>query len=397
MGLRYFAGAVLALAGSVVLLANSFLLGSGAVRWAAESDIYQMMALAAGGATIPWLLAVFPMVLKPLLAEARFVGRLGLRSLWIGTWVLFFTYNFVMGSSNIAKLREDKVAEHNHEATTNGNKSKRREELQKKLDGIAQHRPATAVNKLLEASRTQKRWETTTACTDISAKASRDFCDEYRKLESEHESALEADRVETEIAALDVQLEASTVTTADNADPWVDTASTYTGFTPRTIRVLLSMATPVALEVAGAICFHFAAIMFGLSTSWKRKPEEDEERSESPAGGQRRPYAIPSPEGIRSAQALTLDGLTRARQFCEYFFREFAKPVPIGSMPETEWYDLYSEWVKRHHRDVPVPIENFRRLASRLTGIRIQDLGEGTHYQGYLPVIQTNAAPAMLQ
>lgn len=395
MVFRFLVGAMLALISCVTLLANSYLLGSGAVRWASETNLYQQLALAAGGAVVPWLLAVFPLVFKPMMQDSGFFGRLGLRLLLSGMWVVFFGYNFVMGSSNLAKLREDKVAEHVHEADTATAKKERRAELKKQLDGIPTHRPAEAVSKLLDAAKTSKKWDATTACTDATSKASREFCDQFHQLEAEQQNALEADKLTPQIALLDAQLEASTVTTADNADPWVDAVSEKSGASPHLIRVMLAMATPVVLEIMGASTLKFAVALFGVSFDGRPRKkryssaeEDDEEERKRRAA---KPYAIPSPQAMRKAPAVSLAALTRAQQIARWFFQECAKPLAEGCLPEVEWFDHYCSICKRSN-DAPIPVEQFRRMAASLVGLTIEDIEGEKYFRGYLPLIKDGPA-----
>lgn len=388
---RHVIGLMLAVISSTTLLANSYLLGSGAVRWASESDTYQVMALAAGGAAVPWLLAVFPMVFKPMLAEAGFFGRLAMRGLLMGMWVVFFAYNFVMGSSNIAKLREDKVADLHHQADTSQAKKEHRGDLKKQLDGIPQHRPAAAVDKLLEAERINKRWVSSGGCTDATAKASRDYCDAYHKLEAEHDYAIQADKLSPQIAELDGQLETASVTTADNADPWVDAASKETGVEGKSIRVMLAMATPVVLEIMGASCLKFAVVLLGLKLKVDEEQPVPEPRIARDSLGNQ--WAIPSPERANSAPVVPIAMLTRQHELCKWFWRECARPIAAGSLPEREWFDQYAE-VCRRSKDTPLPLESFRRIAGRQHGIIIQSIDGETTYQGYLPSIPNEEAVA---
>lgn len=381
---RYAVGVVVAILGTVALSANSYLLGNGAIRWAHEHDVWERAALASGGAAVPWLLAIVPMLFAVVAVEAGWLSRQGQRGLILLLWAIFFFYNFMMGTSNIAKLREDTVATAQHNTDTLDAKKDRRRTLRTELDGIPPHRPAGSVEPLLQAQRGHPRWASTSECADITTRASRDFCDGYKQLESELAAARAADEITAKITELDEVIGMAPPTTDAKADPFVDTVSDNTGMAPKSVRVLLSMLTPFILEVMGAACWKLATILFGWSLR----------STESASGGwQASPALLYSPDAINRAPVVSLAALTRGRQIAEWFWRECARPLAAGSMLEREWYESYCE-ICRRQNDVPLSVEGFRRIAARNKGLMIQDIDGEKHYQGYLPFIQKTEAMA---
>jgi hypothetical protein len=380
---RYGVGGFFALLGAIALSANSYLLGRGAVRYAHEHDIFEQIALAAGGAIVPWALALMPMLFA-VIVTSGFLARWGSRGLIVLLWSIFFFYNFMMGTSNLAKLREDSAAVADHGRDTLSAKKASRKAKYASLEAIPPHRPAETVDRLLAAERANRRWTSTKGCTDATVTTSREFCDNYRTLEGELASAREANKLSVEIAALDRQIEAAPPTTSANADPFVDAVHGFTGFSKLSIRVVLAMLTPFILEVMGAAFWKVATILFG----WSLKPQEPDE--EGP------PQQLYSPEAINRVPPASLEALTRARSICEWFFRECAKPAPGGALLEREWFEQYAD-ICRRQNDVPLPIESFRRIAARNVGLDIHDVETGDngemekHYFGYLPAVP--AAP----
>lgn len=369
-GFRYAIGGAIALLGTIALTANSYLLATGAMRWAHEHDMLERAALGAGGAIVPWALALLPIVFLASGRSGRFVIAL--------LWVIFFAYNFLMGASNIAKMREDTVAVASHGADVQSAAKQRRADLQAQLDAIPSHRPPTAIEPLLEAQHHHRSWQSTNGCTDVTRNASRAFCDAYRALESERASGMAALELSREIAAIDTQIAQAPPTTGASADPWVDTLSDATGWGKRTIRTGFAMLTPFILEVLGATFLKYAFALFGLSlTVQQTAPSQP-------------PIQLLSPEAINRTPIDTLDQLTRGRQLCEWFWRECAKPNPGGSMAESDWYEQYQDICRRHNSS-SVPVDNFRRIAARNVGLIIQDIDGVKHYQGYLPYVPERA------
>jgi len=385
---RYWVGGLLAIIGSVALLANSYLLGNGAVRWAHEHDTWERAALAAGGAAVPWLLAVIPMLFSIVVITSHALSRFGQRFLIVLLWVIFFFYNFMMGTSNIAKLREEKVAEIAHKSEALDNTRDQLKNLKAQLAGIPQHRPADTVERLIEAEKNNKRWTSSGECTDATARASRDFCMNLRTLEGERDSALKADKLTTQIDALSSKIEAAPPVTTASADPFVDGVSEVTGMAQRSVRVLLAMATPVVLEVMGASCWKLAIILFG----WTLKREEtgESEREIEARRSVQKPALIQSPAAIKKAPVVSIDMLTARRQLCEYFFREHTRHIESGVLPEEDFYRHYGE-ICRQSNDAPLPVETFRRIAAKFVST-MEDIDGKKFYRGILPYMQNSDA-----
>lgn len=381
---RYAVGALLAVVGSIALAANSYLLATGAIRWAHEQNWYEQLALGAGGAIVPWLLAVWPMLFILVRESAggnvsRGAGRMALA----GLWIVFFGYNFLMGTSNIAKLREDKVAAITHDVQTASNTADRRAALKKQLDGIPVHRPAATVQNLIEAERKSKIWDRSNQCADATAKASRAYCENVSTLASEMASARRADELNAEIATLDTALAAAPPVSTSSADPFVDAMSTATGMEPRWVRVLMAMATPVILELIGAACWKVASLLFGWTLGHAAKA------TQMIAEPVFNPAPLLSPEKINAAPDVSLEALTAQRKLAEWFFRECTRPVASGAMKESEWFEHYAN-VCRRSGDQPLAPALFRRIAKRFVPT-IQELDGVTYYYEVLPLIPENA------
>lgn len=383
---RYVIGGLVALLGTLALTANSYLLGSGAARWAHEHDPFERAALATGGAIVPWLLAVVPMLFGVIVATG-WLARQGQRGIILLLWAIFFFYNFTMGGSNLLKMREDTVAVADQSKDTLDRDKDRRASLRTQLSGIPSHRPPEVVEPLLEAQRNQRPWSSSEGCKDVTRTASRKFCDGYKALESELAAGKAAEKLTGEIEALDGKIASVPATATAKADPFVAKISEATGWEESTARTFVSMLTPFILEVVGASCWKYAAILFGLTLR--------ADGHKHGVGAELPPPLLYSPEAINRQPSTSLEGLTRARSLCKWFFRECAKPAPGGSMPEVEWFEMYADICKRHN-DVPLPLESFRRIASSVgagdTRLIIQDIDGVKHYQGYLPLVPVQPA-----
>lgn len=395
MRLRIAIGVLIALIGSVALTANSYLLGSGALHWAGEHDLWQRMSLASGGAVVPWMLAVVPLLFVTV--HGNFFARNRQRGLIIVLWLVFFFYNFLMGTSNIAQLRETRVATHRHDVETVEALRDRRSTLRSQLAAVPEHRPAETVQRLLEAEKTSRRWTWTESCTDATATASRAFCDNYRRLEAELEAAKAAAGLNAEIAALDTRIAKAAPTTAANtsADPFVDFAAEITGLAEKWVRVLLAMATPVILEILGASCWKYAASLFGwdlqLAVAPNRRPPTNSgllgysgPHTAMQGSVATLPAGTPLPSQIAN--------LTRQRDFADWFLSNCTRLIAEGSLPEVVWYDHYREVCERHN-DQPLVVDSFRRLVRKKFGPEnVKQINGEVYYLGFLPLVPKEVA-----
>lgn len=385
MYFRPAVGAVFALIGSIALAANSYLLGNGAIRWAHEHDMWERMALAAGGAVVPWLLALWPMLFAIVAAASGFFSKFGQRVLILLLWVVFFFYNFMMGTSNLATLREEKVATINQAANTLGDKRKSRDNLQKQLDGIPQHRPAEQVAPLIQGEQLKRWYANSGECSDPKTRDQRAGCQNLEVLKGELGAAQTADRLIAQITNLDAQLASAPAVSKDSADPFVMEAAAATGFTERTVRVVLAMATPFILEITGASCWKIAIVLFG----WSLKSDGNGSNTRTEAVFNSAP--LMSPEKANASPVASFEALTRQRQLAEWVFRECARPVAGAPLSEAEWYEFYVDLCRRQ-KDAPLPVEAFRRIASRNKGMTIQDVGQEKVYFGYMPLMPSESA-----
>src|SRR6516165_3743722 len=73
---------------------------------------------------------------------------------------------------------------------------------QDELTWIPAHRPAETVAAELSVMKDQRYWSVTRECTEVLSKGTREFCQQFHKLNAEHASALQALRLEARIAAI---------------------------------------------------------------------------------------------------------------------------------------------------------------------------------------------------
>jgi hypothetical protein len=122
------------------------------------------------------------------------------------------------------------------------------------------HRPATVVNEEIEAHRQNRRWGTTKECANATEAESRAFCSEYFRLRAELAAANESERLAEDIAALQAE---SANLRADGAgldsDPQVSLLSRITGQKPEPVRLALTIAVALLVEIGASLGLFLAS------------------------------------------------------------------------------------------------------------------------------------------
>lgn len=388
MRFRTAVGCVLAAVGTVAVVANSYLLGAGAMRWAHDNDPFERWALGAGGAIVPTLLGTLPMLYGLFPSARGWVAGIGRGLLVAGLITMFLAYNFLMGTSNIAKLKEERIANEQHGAETVKAKKDKRLRLVGEIGDVPQHRPLKTVESAIAAEKTKLWFKNSKECAEPSSKDQREGCRLLQQLQGELEAARSKATLEAQVAELDEELAGAAPGNERTVDPFSAKASALTGWSQTDVRLLLAMLTPIALEVIGATCWKFAVALFG----WPEKALQPSARPQQPQVAESPFNAAPlmSPDRANAASFQSNEEISAARRKAEWFFRECAKPVVGGSLAEKDWHEHYSK-ICRNTGDVPLSVGEFRRIASRFVP-RISDVDGSTTYFEVLPVVPAIAA-----
>lgn len=122
------------------------------------------------------------------------------------------------------------------------------------------HRPATVVDEEIGAHRQNRRWNATKDCTNATEGESRAFCTEYFRLRAELAAAQEAERLSSLIAALQSE---GTMLRKDGAgqdsDPQVSLLSGITGQKPEPVRLALTIAVALLVEIGASLGLFLAS------------------------------------------------------------------------------------------------------------------------------------------
>lgn len=366
------------------LSCNSALMHEGALKYASTDKL--AIILGAVAISTPWILAVLPFqagmsLTRPLAFGLRLptMGTLVV----IAAYAVFIAYNVLNGSNALTTSRVEVVAHKQQDFDRLQAMRDQRAALMRQQQALPTYRPVATVTSLIEAEKTSKRWQKSGECKDATSAKTRDYCAQVRTMEAELGAAQRGEQLQTEIVAIDNRLEASGPATGE-VDPQAAAIAKMTGLTEQDVRAGVGMFGPLALEFGALVFLTFA----GRALGW--------DHMHAPAARQGsaepvfNPAPLMSPEAIRATPVTSLEALSAQRKLAEWFFKTCTRPVASGAMPECEWYEHYCAICKKSN-DIPLPIESFRRVASRFIP-RMYPVGGEWQYFEQLPLIPENAA-----
>src|SRR5262245_14579644 len=128
------------------------------------------------------------------------------------------------------------------------------------LKWIPPTRPPSTVEAELNVLKAQRPWMTTKECTDITAKASREFCQQYFKLSAEHASGVESEKLRVKIAELSAQAgKATGAAVLGLPDPQANVIARITGLDLDTVQTGLMLFVALLIEIGSGFGMYVAS------------------------------------------------------------------------------------------------------------------------------------------
>lgn len=151
-----------------------------------------------------------------------------------------------------------------------------RGELQRKqssMNALGVVEPMAVIERKLETARQDVRWRTSRECTDATVPASRDYCKEYRGLETQKESSVAAGILERDMAELRRALDQlAGVTQIDRGDPRAGFLSRLTGLEILWVQTSLSLLFVAIVEFMSTFGIFIALNHGAVASALRREP-----------------------------------------------------------------------------------------------------------------------------
>lgn len=186
--------------------------------------------------------------------------------------------------------------------------------------GLPAHRPVAVLREELNGTKQNARWSRTKGCTNATEGASREFCAGYFTLRAELAAAEEGERLGAQIAALRARAESLRGRGAgQDGDPQVSLLSRLLGHAPEGVRLALTIAVALLVEIGAALGLYLA----GGHHVAARAPARPQEAETPPS------------------QASRLAGSV------EDFCLEALAPAKNGALTAGDLWAAYREWCER--------------------------------------------------
>ena len=363
--MRHALGALGVLAASVLLLVSA------AMNWrfgyslgGSELDS-QLLGLASAAAD--GLKALIPFFLFAALRNKQWSQAVAATLLW----GVCLTYSLTSALGFSALNRADTAGERTVQATVYADLRTELDKTREKLGWVPQHRPAGTVAAEMEAMKQQKAWRTSGGCANATTVTSRAFCGDFQKLDGELASAEEADKLQTRIDEIRVDLAgATTAASVAGSDPQVAVLSSLSGQNKELVQTALTVMVAILVELGSSLG------LFVAFSAW---------RDPSPAVA--KPVAVarvlapatPTPS-LTANDNRSLAKLSAPETDVERFHKDRVTVKEGASLTATELYEDYCVWCEENHKE-PMALPTFGRQFGEL-GVHKVKIGGRIRYIG---------------
>lgn len=175
-------------------------------------------------------------------------------------WVVVTGYSMTSAIGNAELNRDVTAGQRQLEGQQYADLRAGKERLVTTRGWVPASRPAATVDVELNALKSQREWQWTSACTDLKAKSNRDYCQKVHALESELASATKATELDAQIAAIDAKLEqaADKAGALREADPQASALANILGMPKDRVRSGLSLLVALLVEIGSGLGMYVA-------------------------------------------------------------------------------------------------------------------------------------------
>ncbi|MGQ0672167.1 MAG: hypothetical protein ACT4N2_04710 [Hyphomicrobium sp.] len=314
-------------------------------------------------------------------------------------WVVVTAYSLTSALGHAALNRFDTAGQRTVEAQSYKDLRADMKRAQDQLSWIPQHRPAATVQAEIDSSKTQRAWNFTKGCAEVSGKQGRDFCQQYHGLVAELASAGQAAALETRIAGLEVRLNQSNGSTVlAEADPQAAVLSKLTGLDLEKVQMAMTIFIALLLEVGSGFGMYIAFSQWRLYD--REAPAAPRMAMASTAAvavavpvHQPAPVQISKPRSgandnksaeVKSAEPKSVPApatrLVAPENDVERFYKEKVDTSNGSSVTATQLYEDYCAWCETKNKE-PMALPTFGREFGEL-GVKKERIAGRIRYIG---------------
>jgi hypothetical protein len=243
-------GVIAALVLLVVSMMMNYKFGSSLGKTATDQQIYGMASAAADcfKALAPFF---FFAALRNRVWSQAFAAAL--------VWMVVTVYAFTSAIGHAALNRFDTSGQRVAASTSYKDTRAELQRAEEQLKWVPPHRPPSTVDAEISVLKAQRTWMLTSECTDATARASREFCQQYFKLAAERASGGEAEKLTAKIAELSAQAgKATGAAVLGLPDPQANVIARLTGQDLETVQTGLMLFVALLIEIGSGFGMYVA-------------------------------------------------------------------------------------------------------------------------------------------
>jgi hypothetical protein len=310
-------------------------------------------------------------------------------------WTVVVAYSMTSALGHAALNRLDTTGQRAVEAATYKDLRADSKRAQEQLAWIPAHRPGETVAAEVNVLKAQRYWVVTKECTLITGKGARDFCQQFHKLNAEHASALQSEKLEARIADIGSKLGKATGGTAmAEADPQASVLAKISGLDISTVQTALTIFVALLIEVGSGFGMYVAFAYWRLHD---RKAEPVAPAMANAAAGHPAVWSddvatpVSDAEPVEQAAQLPArrganDNRTPVRPLVpesdvqRYYRERVVAAAEHASLTSSELYEDYCRWCEEKER-IPFAHPRVTREIAEL-GVKKERIGKRTRYFG---------------
>jgi len=310
-------------------------------------------------------------------------------------WTVVVAYSMTSALGHAALNRLDTTGQRAVEAAAYKDLRADSKRAQEQLAWIPAHRPGETVAAEVNVLKAQRYWVVTKECTLVTGKGARDFCQQFHKLNAEHASALQSEKLEARIADIGSKLGKATGGTAmAEADPQASVLAKISGLDISTVQTALTIFVALLIEVGSGFGMYVAFAYWRLHD---RKAEPLAPAMANATAGHPAVWsddvATPVSDAVPVEQAAQVparrganDNRTPVRPLVpesdvqRYYRERVVAAAEHASLTSSELYEDYCRWCEEKER-IPFAHPRVTREIAEL-GVKKERIGKRTRYFG---------------
>jgi hypothetical protein len=305
-------------------------------------------------------------------------------------WGVVTAYSMTSALGHAALNRLDTTGKRAIEAANYKDLRADSKRAQEQLTWIPAHRPAETVAAELNVIKAQRYWAVTRECTEVLGKGARDYCQQFHKLNAEHASALESQKLESRLAEIGDKL-AKTVggTAMAEADPQASVLARLGGFEIERVQTALTVFVAALIEIGSAFGMYVAFAYWRMHDPAAVEAPPPQVASESPAkdsalwsnaasaAAREGEKAVQSaPKRVNANDNRGPNGVPDSD--IQRHYRQRVVSLPGSSVTAQDLYDDYCNWCEEEGKEA-LPMPTYSREFKSL-GVRKDKIGGRIRY-----------------